>query len=147
VEKGKPDAAAARFAANMRARRELRGWSQRQLAEALVDLGHSTFRQQTVAEIESGYRQVKLDEALALSRALGISVDSLIRPAGLAARASELLAASWETQDANRHARDWAAKRAAARRRLVKAIEAADRQDELADELAVARRTLAETND
>jgi transcriptional regulator with XRE-family HTH domain len=139
--------AAARFAANMRARRELRGWSQRQLAEALVDLGHPTFRQQTVAEIESGYRQVKLDEALALSRALGISVDGLIRPAELSARASELLAAAWETQEADRHARHWADRHALARRRLVSAVAAAVPDDELAEELAVARRTLAETSD
>jgi transcriptional regulator with XRE-family HTH domain len=128
----------------MRARRELRGWSQRQLAQALVELGHPTFRQQTVAEIESGYRQVKLDEALALSRALGISVDNLIRPAGLTVRASELLAAAWDTQDANRHARHWAAKHETALRRLVRAIEAGDGEEGLADELAVARRTLAE---
>jgi transcriptional regulator with XRE-family HTH domain len=147
VSEGRPDTAAARFAANMRARRELRGWSQRELAQALVELGHPTFRQQTVAEIESGYRQVKLDEALALSRALGISVDNLIRPAGLSARASELLAAAWEMQDANRHARHWAAKHASARRRLVRAIDAGVGEDGLADELAVARRTMAETND
>ena len=139
--------AAGRFAANMRARRELRGWSQRQLAETLVDLGHPTFRQQTVAEIESGYRQVKLDEALALSRALGISVDGLIRPAEVSARASELLAAAWETQEANRHASHWADRRASARRRLVSAVAAADPDDELAEELAVARRTLVETSD
>jgi transcriptional regulator with XRE-family HTH domain len=147
VSEGTPDNSAGRFASNMRARRELRGWSQRQLAQALVELGHPTFRQQTVAEIESGYRQVKLDEALALSRALGMSVENLIRPAGLTARAGELLAAAWETQDANRHARHWAAKHASARRRLLRAIETADREDGLADELAVARRTLAETND
>ena len=144
---GRQDSAAGRFAANLRARRELRGWSQRQLAQALVELGHPTFRQQTVAEIESGYRQVKLDEALALSRALGISVDNLIRPAGLTARAGELLAAAWETQDANRHARHWATKHASARRRLERAIEAGDGEDALADELAVARRVLAEAND
>lgn len=131
----------------MRTRRELRGWSQRQLAEVLVELGHLTFRQQTVAEIESGFRQVKLDEALALSRALGISVDNLIRPAGLTARASELLAASWEAEEANRHAHHWAARRASARRRLVSAIEAADHEEELEAELADARRALAETND
>ena len=103
---GRSDTAAARFAVNMRRRRELRGWSQRQLAQELVDLGHSTFRQQTVAEIEAGLRQVKLDEALALSRALGLSVENLIRPEGVSARAGELLAAAWEIQDANRHARD-----------------------------------------
>lgn len=142
----RPHTAAGRFAANLRARRELRGWSQRQLAEALVDLGHPTFRQQTVAEIESGYRQVKLDEALALSRALGISVDNLIRPAELSARASELLAAAWETQEANRHARHWADRHTSSRQRLVSAVAAADPEDELAEELAVARRILAETS-
>jgi transcriptional regulator with XRE-family HTH domain len=146
VTASSPDTAAGRFAANMRARRELRGWSQRQLAAALVDQGHQTFRQQTVAEIESGYRQVKLDEALALSRALEVSVDSLIRPTGLAAQASELLDAAWQAQDADRHARHWVDERAAARRRLVRAIEAADSEDDLADELAVARRALADSN-
>jgi len=144
---GRSDTAAARFAVNMRRRRELRGWSQRQLAQELVDLGHSTFRQQTVAEIEAGLRQVKLDEALALSRALGLSVENLIRPEGVSARAGELLAAAWEIQDANRHARHWADKSASARRRLVTAIQAAGHEDELADELAVARQALEEPID
>jgi transcriptional regulator with XRE-family HTH domain len=144
----KQDPTAARFAANVRARRELRGWSQRQLAERMADLGHRSFRQQTVAEIEQGSRAVKLDEALALSRALGISVDNLIRPAGLTKVASELLAAAWEALDTTRQAREWAGESEAARRRLAKALVAATgHEDALADELAVAQRALAETED
>jgi transcriptional regulator with XRE-family HTH domain len=147
VSDGKQDPTAARFAANVKARRELRGWSQRQLAERMADLGHRSFRQQTVAEIEQGGRAVKLDEALALSRALGISVDNLIRPAGLTKVASELLAAAWETLDTTRQARHWTGESEAARRRLDKAVKrATSHETELADELAVARRALAETN-
>ncbi len=87
VHGGSHGSTASRFALNIRARRELSGLSQRELAQALVDLGHASFRQQTIAEVESGGRQVKLDEALALARALGITVDSLIRPAGLTRQA------------------------------------------------------------
>jgi transcriptional regulator with XRE-family HTH domain len=148
VSEGKQDPTAARFAANVRARRELRGWSQRQLAEAMSALGYRNFRQQTLAEVEAGSRAVKLDEALALSRALGITVDNLIRPAGLTKVASELLAASWEALETTRQARDWARESEAARRRLAKALVAATGHEvELADELAVAQRAQAETED
>lgn len=145
---GKNGAAASRFAVNVRARRELRGMSQADLALALVNLGHRSFRQQTVAAIENGGRQVKLDEALALSRALGITVDNLIRPAKLTAQASELLDAAREIQETTRQAAHWAAERLAARHRLEKALKtAAGNETGLADELAVARRALAETKD
>jgi transcriptional regulator with XRE-family HTH domain len=145
VTDGKTQTAASRFAANVRARRELRGWSQRQLARALVDLGHPTFRQQTVAEIEAGDRAVKLDEALALSSALGISVDSLIRPAGLARQASELLDAAWAAREAGRQAAHWTAEHHAAQQRLARLLKAAGSYEtELADEVAIARRALAQ---
>jgi transcriptional regulator with XRE-family HTH domain len=148
VSQGNEDPTAARFAANVRARRELRGWSQRQLAEAMSGLGYRSFRQQTVAEIEAGFRSVKLDEALAMSRALGITVDNLIRPAGLTSVASELLAAAWEALDTTRQVKHWTGERAAARRRLAKAITAAKgHETELDAELAVAQRALAETED
>jgi len=146
VNESRADTAASRFAANIRSRRELHGLSQRELAQALVDLGHSSFLQQTVAEIEAGSRQVKLDEALAFSRALGITVDNLIRPAGLTREASELLDAARAALDTTRHATHWSRERDAARRQLEKAIaRGASYEDELADELAVARRALAET--
>lgn len=145
---GKPDTTASRFAGNVRARRELSGMSQSELAQALVNLGHSSFRQQTIAEIEGSRRQVKLDEAMALSRALGITVDSLIRPVRLTRQASELLDAARVLEEAARQAARWLTERNAARRRLEKALTAAaGHEDELADELAVARSTLADAKD
>lgn len=139
---------ASRFARNVRARREVRGMSQGDLAQAVADQGHPSFRQQTIAEIESGNRQVKLDEAVALSRALGISLDSLMRPAGLTRQAGGLLDAAREAREATRQAHSWARQRADARWRLDKAIgAAAGNEAPLADELAVARRALAETED
>ena len=148
MNEGKADTAASRFAANIRSRRESRGLSQRELAQALVDLGHSSFRQQTIAEIEAGSRQVKLEEALACSRALGITVDHLIRPTGLTKEANELLDAAREAVDATRHATHWATERDAARRRLHEAVaRGSDYEDALADELAIARRALADTED
>lgn len=148
MSESKGDTTASRFAANIRSRRELRGLSQRELAQALVDLGHSSFRQQTVAEIEAGGRQVKLDEAMAFSSALGISVDSLIRPAGLTKEANELLDTARVTQEASRQATYWVTERDAARRRLENVIASgAKHEGALSDELAVARRVLAETDD
>lgn len=141
------DSPAARFAANMRARRELNKMSQADLARAMTDMGYP-FRQQTVADVEVGNRNVKLDEALALSRALGISIDNLVRPAGLTRQASELLDASRQLREATRQARHWATERDAARRRLEKAVaKAAGHEQELADELAVAGRAVSETED
>jgi transcriptional regulator with XRE-family HTH domain len=145
MNESRADTTAARFAANIRSRRESRGLSQRELAQALVDLGHSSFRQQTIAEIEAGSRQVKLDEALAYSRALGITVDNLIRPTSLTKEATDLLEAAREALDTTRHATHWAAERDAALLRLHKAItRAASHEEELADELAVARRALSD---
>ena len=146
VHGGSHGSTASRFALNIRARRELSGLSQRELAQALVDLGHASFRQQTIAEVESGGRQVKLDEALALARALGITVDSLIRPAGLTRQAGELLTAAREAQEAARQAARWAGERELARHKLQQAIETgSEHETELAGELTLARRALAET--
>jgi transcriptional regulator with XRE-family HTH domain len=148
VNESKTDTTASRFAANIRSRRESRGLSQRELAQALVDLGHSSFRQQTIAEIEAGSRQVKLDEALACSRALGITVDRLIRRASLTKEANELLDSAREALETTRHATHWVTERDAARRRLHKAVTKGEGNEaELADELAVARRALADTED
>jgi transcriptional regulator with XRE-family HTH domain len=148
VSDGKSDPAAARFAENIRARRELNGLSQQDLAQAVRDLGHTSFRQQTIAEIENCNRQVKLDEALSLSRVLGATIDHLVRPAGLTAQASELLDAARELRNAARQAAHWAGESKAARRRVNKAISTATKNElVLADEMAIARRTLAETED
>jgi transcriptional regulator with XRE-family HTH domain len=138
-----PDAS--RFAANVRARRELNGMSQGDLAQAMRDLDHGTFRQQTVAEIERGSRAIKLDEALSLSRALGITVDNLLRPAGLTKEASELLDSAREARETHRAALHWAAEHDHAVRRVEQALKrAAGHEAELADEIAVARNTLIE---
>ena len=67
------------FRKNLRARREALGVSQAALAEDLERLGYPLV-QQTIAKIESGKRPVRLDEAVALARALDTSLDQLSHP-------------------------------------------------------------------
>lgn len=60
------------FVEQMRAQRERRGWSQRQLAERLDTLGLRV-HQTTVGKWESGERGLSLDEALAITAALDLA--------------------------------------------------------------------------
>lgn len=143
VNDSKTDTIAARFAENVRARRQLLGKSQAELAQGMRDLGFESFRQQTVAEVEAGNRQVKLDEAHALARVLGQTMDGMTRPAGLARQANALLEAAGNLLDASREESRWASERDSAQRRVEKALSAADGWPyALSDEIAVARRAL-----
>ncbi|MFF0770920.1 helix-turn-helix domain-containing protein [Nonomuraea wenchangensis] len=67
------------FAANMRAVRQQRGWSQHELGTRLVEAGMS-LHQSTIARIESGQRPVRLNEAVAMARALGVGLADLLAP-------------------------------------------------------------------
>ncbi|MFW6186523.1 MAG: helix-turn-helix domain-containing protein [Actinomycetota bacterium] len=68
------------FGRNMRAHRERRGWSQSELARQMANAGWPKYSQVAVSRTEDGTRMVRLDEALALSRILGTTVDAMLAP-------------------------------------------------------------------
>jgi transcriptional regulator with XRE-family HTH domain len=68
----------ARFAANIRARRESVGWSQGELARRLRENGWENFHQTTVSRIEKGDRPIRLGEAVAVAELLGVPIDKLL---------------------------------------------------------------------
>jgi transcriptional regulator with XRE-family HTH domain len=61
--------------ANLRNERE---WSQAEVANRLSAMGIDNMHNTTIAKIEAGDREIKLDEAAALARLFGLSVDSLL---------------------------------------------------------------------
>lgn len=73
-----PDADDARFAANMQRRREEVGISQADLVRTLRSSGWSTVHPTTISRIENGDRPVRLGEARAIARALGVGVEHLL---------------------------------------------------------------------
>src|ERR1700742_3389366 len=65
----------------IRDEREHRGWSQAELAQALVTrgmIGHTS----TIAKIELGLRGVRIDELCAFADLFGMSVDTLLGRGG-----------------------------------------------------------------
>ncbi len=70
------------FIRTVRAARNRRGWNQQQLAERLTELGVPT-AQSTVARLEKGKRGVSLDDALALSVALDVSLMHMVAGAAV----------------------------------------------------------------
>ncbi|WP_426118486.1 helix-turn-helix transcriptional regulator [Kocuria sp. LHG3120] len=78
-----------RFRENMRHIREEKGWSQGELSRRLLDAGWGVFHQTTITRIENGTRQVRLDEAMAIANALGVTLETMT----LDAKAGAVLAA------------------------------------------------------
>lgn len=68
-----------RFAKNLRVRRERMRQSQADVAEGMRNCYGFKWHQTMVAKVENGDRAVRLDEAFALSRLLGIELDDMIR--------------------------------------------------------------------
>lgn len=66
------------FRKKTRHEREQRGWSQAELAKMLTAKGIDNMYPTTVAKIESGDREVKLDEATAIADLLEMSLDALV---------------------------------------------------------------------
>lgn len=66
-----------RFGENVRAVRELRGWSQAELSAALADGGHP-MSVKVLSRLERGDRRAQVDDLLPLCRALEVTVDFLI---------------------------------------------------------------------
>jgi hypothetical protein len=118
--------------------------TQTALAARMKDLGYR-YHQQTIGQIESGERGLRLGEAQALAQELRTTVDALTRPAGAARDAYRILSAARRVREARdeaaRAARHHAAERRDLERLLADAGKAGNAQV-LADEIAVARRAL-----
>jgi transcriptional regulator with XRE-family HTH domain len=139
-----PDMTDQRFAQNLRAAREHAGMSQAALATEMSAMGFA-FHQQTIARIEGGTQRVRLAEALALAEAVGTSLDTLARPAGLAREALQILRQVRQVHEARRAAATAAVRVARyesdLRQRLAE-VTAAGHADDLAGEIARAEDAL-----
>ncbi|WP_175611255.1 helix-turn-helix domain-containing protein [Mycobacterium sp. SP-6446] len=65
--------------------RDRRNWSQAEVAKRLTAMGIDNMHPTTVAKIEAGDREVKLDEAAAMADLYGLPLDTLLgrRPKGV----------------------------------------------------------------
>ena len=141
------DHAEERFAGNLRTARDRAGLSQQAVAAQMREMGFGHIRQQTIAQIEGGTRSVRLGEALALSRITGTSIDTLVRPQGVAEGAWRLLDAARKVQEARHEVGDGVERLADARydlRSVIATVVEAGHAQFLADELYAARRAVAE---
>lgn len=66
------------FRKKARKARQQRGWSQADLAKRLTDMGIDSMYATTVAKIEAGDREIKLDEAAAMADLFDMSLDELV---------------------------------------------------------------------
>jgi transcriptional regulator with XRE-family HTH domain len=64
----------------VRRTRDRKGWSQQQLADMLEDLGADWFDRSTIAKIETGARNVSLEDCIALAVALDVPPSALFLP-------------------------------------------------------------------
>lgn len=87
---GRKERTADYFRKRLRAERELKSWSQADMAKMLSDNG---FHATTIAKIEAGDRTVRIDEATAIADLLGLSLDALLGRKGLEDDASHALSA------------------------------------------------------
>lgn len=66
------------FGQQLKKQRQLRGWTQPQLAAMLIDKGVSPMHATTIAKIEAAQRSVRINEAVAIADLFSVSVDSLL---------------------------------------------------------------------
>lgn len=149
-----PELAERHFAHNLRAAREAAGLSQAAVAERMQDLGYS-WHQQTVVRTENATRPLRLGEAVALMHALAggpdkaYGVDALTRRPELATEAWYLLKTMRDCRAAIRAAADASMLLENAASHLKSVIAMTEKRGhaaELADELALARRALADAS-
>lgn len=108
-----------RFRENMRYIREEKGWSQGELSRRLLESGWSVFHQTTITRIESGSRQVRLDEAIAIANALHVTLETMT----LDARAAAVLAEVRKSSELRRELSELGLRYAEAQRSLRKALD------------------------
>ena len=93
------------FRKRARREREQRGWSQADVAKKLTAKGIDKIHPTTVAKIESGDREVKLDEATAIADLFDMSLDVLVARHSTERREDELTYYLRQLRDnARRHA-------------------------------------------
>jgi WD40 repeat protein/transcriptional regulator with XRE-family HTH domain len=73
-----PKAATKIVASRIRRLRDDRGWSARKLAEECASLGMRSLTREIIAKIETGRRDVNVDEMDVLAAALGVTVQALL---------------------------------------------------------------------
>jgi transcriptional regulator with XRE-family HTH domain len=73
-----PDPEAARIGGNIRAARERRGLSQRDVAAEMTARIHGDWQQPTVNKVEHGHRKLSLIEAAAIAAILDTTIDRLL---------------------------------------------------------------------
>src|SRR5699024_5712863 len=66
------------FGTNVRRIREMKEWSQSELARRMVDAGWSNYRQMTVSRTEDGTRTPRLDEAISLASVFSCRLEDLL---------------------------------------------------------------------
>jgi transcriptional regulator with XRE-family HTH domain len=66
------------FRKTLKAARLGKGWTQADVAKRLSDKGIDHIHTTTVAKVEAGERELKLDEALALADLFGLPLDSML---------------------------------------------------------------------
>ena len=82
--------------------RKARGFSQAQLAKRLTEIGYK-MHETSIARIESGERRVSLDDAMAISLALGCQLAQLVAPPDATARVEITERAVFPSE----HVREW----------------------------------------
>jgi transcriptional regulator with XRE-family HTH domain len=102
---GEAAAAAQRLAANIKAARERKDMSQREVAELMREQKQA-WHQQTVAQVEAATRTVGAVELNILADILGTSMDALMRPADLERAASDILSAAAKVRENRRKLAD-----------------------------------------
>ena len=75
---GRESSSQIHFRKKARMAREDRGWSQAEMARKLKGMGIDAMYGSTVAKIEAGEREVKLDEATAMADLFEMSLDELV---------------------------------------------------------------------
>lgn len=124
------------------------GLSQAEVCRQMAARTGLPYQQQTLTRIENGEQAPQLGEAVELAEIVGADLGAMTRPPGLARQAWQMLASA-------RKAREAFSDRAGADQRLADGREAAQHfiskaedegnAGELADEIAVARRALKDT--
>jgi transcriptional regulator with XRE-family HTH domain len=67
-----------RFGKRVKHERDLRGWSQAEMAQMLSDNGIQPIHPTTIAKIEGGTRSVRINEALGIANLFEASLDELL---------------------------------------------------------------------
>ena len=68
----------ARFRRRITHERNERDWSQAEVAKKLTAMGIDNMHISTIAKVESGAREIKLDEAAAMAELFGASLDAML---------------------------------------------------------------------